>query len=178
MVNASLTFHGVSLNNRYTSRETGPFIPAITSLGSSAIKNTISALEYQRNITKASFPEVPDVPLRSGKLIILLEKAAKRNRAKQRERGEISKAVGSFRDGYDDEDRLRLSIVMLKAGKTKASWKLNCRNRAMTSIADVLAYRGDELRIVSISDFGLHSVRDPDAPAPFPVSTLLPRLNV
>jgi hypothetical protein len=132
-----------------------------STLSERSLNGTLNALEYYRKLTHDRYaPDTSSLPLRNSACISKLVSKWKRHKPAQRERQEIAKATGSYRDTYGHEDRLTLHLQSLNSGKTEASWRTNARDRGMAALAQATFYRGQNVRSVELSDLGLQSVDD------------------
>lgn len=136
-----------------------------TTIGVESIKQAISALEGHRRNHAWEYPPGHEthIKLRDDIRIQTLEDNAGRNESQRVDKAQKLKASGTSSDTYAKEELILMSKNALCNATTPTQLVIGIRDRTMLLVATQMAFRGDNLRQIQLSDLFATSVPNPHA---------------
>ncbi|KAF9063616.1 hypothetical protein BDP27DRAFT_1367866 [Rhodocollybia butyracea] len=147
-------------------------------VGAESVSQTISALENHR-VNHQHEKVYRDClesqkPLRSDRRVTTFEKFAHRNEHLWASNGEKMKTQGPVSASYTPAQLKQLSVSALQpARKTRISTAKSLRDRAIILLCSTMAFRGDSVRGLEISDLGVEDLPMPAIAPGVTVKTLI-----
>ncbi|GAA5926978.1 uncharacterized protein JCM15063_000423 [Sporobolomyces koalae] len=129
-----------------------------TQLGVGSLKKYVSALERERSMTSAKFPDnlAAQTKLRDDDRIKCLERKWDQDSKQSQQKSQASKSARGLSERITDDERKRIFGRLFSTSETPGHYANDLRDMAMLMFGCSSSMRGDRIRATQHSDLGLH----------------------